>query len=243
MPVAEIVARLAIGPGEIGDFVLREACGPESFDRIFVHAGNGVVRGDNVGVVTRAAREEFPSQTRFVVDFEHVDAGVRNLGCDEGGDGLLPRSECLAGKAGDEVEAEVANAGGAKAGEVVEHDGSGVKAACVVRFAVDEGLDAKADAVDACSGEGGESGIGELARSAFDGDLGIGIHRESGTDGREELVDEIGFKEARGSAAEINCVDTLRQMGAQIFAPLMSLVHLSDQALDVPRVFTSGKHA
>jgi len=172
LPVAEIVARLVARSGEVGDLVLGQARGGEGFDGELVHAGDGVVVGNYGCVVTGAAGEEFPAEPGFVVNFEHVDAGVGDAGSGESGDGFLPGSEGLAGKAGDEVEVDVGDSGGAQPGEVVEDDGAAVKAAGLAGFPVDKGLDAEADAVDAGADESGKGSIRQLAGGALDGDFG-----------------------------------------------------------------------
>src|SRR5512133_1101828 len=99
-------------------------------------------------------------------------------------------------------------------------------------FTIDEGLDSEADAVDADTDEGGQGLIGKLTGGALDGDLSVRIDGEAGVDGGEELVDEVGFEQAWGAAAEIDGVDGSGQVRAEGFAPLASLVHLGDEALD-----------
>lgn len=85
LPVAEIMEGPVAWAGEVGDFVLSEAGGGEGFNGVLVHARDGVVSGNNVGVVASAAGEEFAAETGFVVDFKHVDTGVGDAGGDEGG--------------------------------------------------------------------------------------------------------------------------------------------------------------
>ena len=152
-------------------------------------------------------------------------------------DGLLPGGEGLPGEAGDQVEIEVGDSSGAEALEVVEHDRPAVQAAALMRFAIDEGLNAEADAIDAGLGERVEGGIGELAGSALDRDLGIGLDGEFGANGGKEPRDQVRREQAGRSAAEIDRVDAGRQVGAKVFAPLARAAHLIDEALNVARMF------
>lgn len=110
-------------------------------------------------------------------------------------------------------------------------------------FVIDEGLDAEADAVDAGVGKSSEGGIGELAGGALHGDLGVGLHGELIANSGEEAVDEIRFEQAGGAPAEINGVDAQRQVNGERIGPFAGVLHLIDEALNVPGVFTSRKHA
>ena len=87
---------------------------------------------------------------------------------------FVPRSEGLAGEPGDEVDVDVGDASAADAFDVAQGDFPGVKAAGVLGLGVDEGLHAKADAVDAALDHGCEGGFVELAGSALDGDFSVG---------------------------------------------------------------------
>jgi len=54
-----------------------------------------------------------------------------------------------------------------------------VEAATDLGFAIDEGLDAEADALDAALNKGLQRVVGDLAGSTFDVDLGCGIEADS----------------------------------------------------------------
>jgi hypothetical protein len=192
-------------------------------------------------MISRAAGEEFATEPGFVVDLKHVDAGVRNGGGNERRNGFLPGGKGLAGETGDKVKIDVGKSGCTKSRKVVEDNGAGVEATTLAGFAIDERLDTEADAVDADASEGGHSCIGELPGGAFDGDLSIEINGELGADRFEELVDEIGFQQTGGSAAEIDGIDACWEVSA-VFCPFAGLVHLSDEALNVPLVFMGRKH-
>ena len=103
------------------------------------------------------------------------------------------------------------NPRGAQALQVLEHHGPAVEAAALLGFAIDKGLNAEADAIDACPSQRIKRCIGNLARGALDCDLGIGLDRELCADGCEELGDQIRFKQARCSATEIDGVDAGRR--------------------------------
>jgi hypothetical protein len=156
LPVAKVVAGLVAGASEIGDFVLRQTYAVEGIDCVLVHACDGVVGGDDVGVVASAAGEEFATKAGLVVDFEHVDAGMGNARARESGDRFLPRGEGLAGQARDEVEVDVGDSSSAEAAEVLEDHGAIMEAAGLAGFPVDEGLNSKADAIYADTDEGGK---------------------------------------------------------------------------------------
>ena len=63
---------------------------------------------------------------------------------------FLPGGFGLSGESGDQVHAEVGDAGGAQPGDGFQSRGAGVQAAAQLQFAVDEGLYAQAGAVHAC---------------------------------------------------------------------------------------------
>jgi len=229
--------------GEVRDLVLRQSLCVQSFNCVLVHTGDGVVGGNNFGVVARTSGKQFPSQAGFVIDFEHVNTGMGDARGDEGRERLLPGDEGLARQAGDEVEVDIGDAGGPETGEVVKDNGAGMKPAALVSFAIDERLNSETDAVDTGAHEGRHGLIRELAGGTFDRDLGVGVDGELGADGSEELVDEIWFEQAGSSAAEIDSVNATGQVRAEALAPSSSIVHVGGEAIYVSRVIASGKDA
>ena len=161
-------------------------------------------------MVAGASGEQLAAETRLVVDLEHVDAGMRDVGLNERCNGLLPGRERLAREARDQVDVQVRNPRGAQALQVLEHYSPAVESAALLGFAVDEGLNTEADASDARLGKRCKGRVGNLARGALDGDLGIRFHREFPVNGSEEFGNQIRFEQARCSAAEIDGVDAGR---------------------------------
>ena len=206
-PVLEVVGGGEAGSGEVGDLDLGDAGGSEQAAGELVEGGGVVVGGDVGCAVAGAGGEDLAAEAGLVVDLEHVDAEVG----DAGGDGLLHRAAPggggLVGEAGDEVEREVEDAGAADAVDLVEALAFGVEAADGGGFAVDEALDAEAEAVDAVELEGFEGFGAELVGGALDGDLGVGAEGEVGAEGGEETVDVGWREEAGGAAAEVEGVD------------------------------------
>jgi hypothetical protein len=118
-----------------------------------------------------------------------------------------------------------------------------VEAAAGVGFAVDEGLDAEADAVDAGGGEGIDGFRRNLAGRALDGDLGFGIDGEIGTDCVEEAVDEVGREERRRAAAEVDGIDVARQVEMALGGPGRGGGEVVGEAVDVAFMLAGGVNA
>ncbi len=118
-----------------------------------------------------------------------------------------------------------------------------MEAAALLGFAINEGLNAEADSIDACLGQRIEGCVGYLAGSALDGDLGIGLDRELRADGGEKLRNQIRLKQAGCSAAEIDGIDAGREICAKVLAPLARAAHLIDEALDVAGVLAGRIYA
>jgi hypothetical protein len=114
--------------GEVGDFVLMNASGVECGAGFEIKVGGGVVVGDKVGVIACAARDEFAAEAGVVIDFEHVDADVRDTGGYGFGEGVAPGLDRLMRESGDEVNTDFEDSGGAKVGDVGESDVTCVEA-------------------------------------------------------------------------------------------------------------------
>jgi len=149
----------------------------------------------------------------------------------------------LAGEAGDEVAVDVGDTGMAQAGEVVQDNGAGVESAADLRFAVDEGLDAEADAVDADGLEGGEGVVGDLTGGTFDGDFGVGMDRKLVAHGGEEALEVFGSEEAGSSAPEEDGVYGVGQFEAQFVGPVGCGGEVLDEAVDVTGVVAGWVNA
>jgi uncharacterized protein (UPF0212 family) len=76
---------------------------------------------------------------------------------------IAANSRRLVRQAGDQVDIDVGNSCGPEVGNVVEHRGALVQASDRGGLLIDEGLNAKADAIHAATQEGLE----ELAKRAF----------------------------------------------------------------------------
>jgi len=139
----------------------------------------------------------------------------------------------LAGEAGDEVAVDVGDTGMAQAGEVVQDNGAGVEAAADLRFAVNEGLDAEADAVDSDGLEGGEGVVGDLAGGALDGDFRVGMDLELMAHGLEEALEMLRGEEAGSAAAEEDGVDGRGKFEAKLLGPVGCGGEVVDEAIDV----------
>ncbi len=156
---------------------------------------------------------------------------------DAGGDGLVegvePGGFGLVGEAGDEVEAEVRDAGAADAIKFGETLGGGVEAADGGGLAIDEALDAEGEAVDAVVLEGLEGGVGELAGRGFEGDLGVGGEGEVALEEMEDRLDLIGGEEAGGASTEVEGGDEFRQGGADGGGAMAGVGDLAGEGFDV----------
>ncbi len=228
------------GTGEVGDFVLGETGAGEDFDGGFVHGGDGVVGWDEFGVVTSAASDEFAAETGVFVDLQHIDAGVGNGGFEQDVEGFAPGGERLASEASQQIDVEVGDADLAQALQIAEDIGAGVQASADGALAVEEALDAEADAVDAAFGKGLQGLIGELSGSAFDGDFGVGGEYEFLADGAEDGV-KVSRREQNGRApAEVNGVNDAGQMDPERVSAGVAVMEVFDESLDVATVLAGG---
>ena len=134
--------------------------------------------GHGAGVIAGAAGQQFAAQAGILVNLQHVNAGVLYAGGDQNLERLLPTGRGLMGHAGDQIDTQIVQPGGADPFEVFEHHRAGMKASGGSRLTIDERLHAEAEAVDAQGEHGGERGVVQLAGSAFERDLGSGCDRE-----------------------------------------------------------------
>ena len=215
LPVLKVVARRVRRGCEVGDFVLREAVLREVRAGGLVELGGEFVGGNAVGVEALAAGEDFAAEAGVFVNLEHVDAEVGEA--DAGGDveRVLPGGRGLVGEAGDEVGADVGYAGGLEAKDLVDAVALGMAAADGGALAIDEGLHAERDAIDALLLGLGEDGIGDLAGCGFEGDLGGGCDLEGLAEGGEDAAKLGGLEQAGGSSAEVEGVDGGGESGVE----------------------------
>ena len=132
--------------------------------------------------------------------------GEADAGCDF--EGVLPAGVGLIGEAGDEVGADVVEARGLEAKDLLDAVAFGVGAADGGALAIDEGLDAEADAVDSVELGCGEDGVGDLAGGGFEGDFCVGGEGEVAMQRREDAFELSGLKQAGSSSAEVDGVDS-----------------------------------
>src|ERR1700675_4951154 len=206
-PVLQIVARTAARQTPIGNFVVLVARGRETRAGGFVGIGDGIVRRDRFRAVARASRERFLAEAAAFVNFEHVDGNVLGADSQELAEGLLPRRTRLVREPGDEVHADVVEAGSTENARGFEDVGAAVHATGGLKFAIVEGLRTEADAVET-------SGKPSARFFGSDG-FGIGFEGHFGSGGTSEVAAERinysrkggGIKKAGRSAAEIDSVD------------------------------------
>ena len=135
--------------------------------------------GSSLGAIARAVAEDFQAQSGAFINFHHVDGNMLGRKRDRFRERVTPGLARLFRQPGDQVEADVANAGVAKDGDGAVNVRAAVHAACGFEFLVDEGLRAEADAIDA----GGPL-------PAFSGSMvsGIGFERDFFPGAGEGLV-------------------------------------------------------
>lgn len=105
-----------------------------------------------------------------------------------------------------------------------------------MRFAIDEGLHAETHAVDARGNQCIEGSVGNLPWRALDGDFGIRVEMEIRTDGGKKISNQTGSKQAGGSTAKVNGINSLGQVHANLSSPLASRFEIVDEALDITPV-------
>ena len=117
-----------------------------------------------------------------------------------------------------------------------------MEAATDLGFAIDEGLDAEADALDAALNKGLQRVVGDLAGSTFDVDLGCGIEAEFGVHGSKQLPNQVGTEQAGRTAAEVDGINAAREMNGHLRGPGGSSAQVFDDAGDIALVIFGWKH-
>ena len=201
-PILQIVPRFEARPREIGDLVARDSQRRQAFDGEFVEIGGGVVGGRIEGAVAHAAEQHFLAEAAVLVHFEHVDGDVLRGEALHPVERLAPGGFGLAGKSGDQVDVDIAYAGGAQHRNLGGDDLRGVRASGAAEFLFDERLHAERDALDAGSGPGAGGFRRDVAGSGFDG----GFRPGASGDEIEQRAQRIGGEIARGAAAQVDRV-------------------------------------
>ena len=117
-----------------------------------IQIGSEIVVGNEVRVIAAATGEQLVAQARILVHLQHVHADVRHAGRQ-----CLASSENsqlslgLVRQPGNQVDADVADAGGAQPRDVGQRDGARVQPADRRTFLVHERLHAQADAIHAAA--------------------------------------------------------------------------------------------
>ena len=112
-----------------------------------------------------------------------------------------------------------------------------------MRFAIDEGLHTQTHAVDARGNQRVEGFVGNLTRRALDRDFGIHIEMEIRSYGGEEMVNQVRSKQAGGSTAQVNRVDTPGQIHIDLPGPHAGRLEIADEAADITRVLAGRINA
>ena len=110
-------------------------------------------------------------------------------------------------QAGDEINIEIGDAGGAQANNFFEDDGAGVQAADGAGFGVDKGLHPEADTVHAAAQQQVDNLGRKRAGSAFDSDFGIGSDFEIFAQAIEDARELLGREHGGSAATEINRIN------------------------------------
>src|SRR5215469_3239071 len=226
------------GTCEVRDLVLMNAAGFETFTGIEVQVRGEIVIGNKVGMVTAASGEQLIAKARVLVDFEHVNADVRNSGCKRLGQREVPALRRLVRKTSDQIDADVADSCGPQPRDVVVSDGTGVQTTDRSTLLIDERLYAKADAIDSSLCERVQNLWCKRSGSAFYGNLRCPIDMEVLTNRLEHPQELVGRENGRGSATEIDAVDLGVKHGTQ---PLRSAFRGNDLHADLVNVTIKGR--
>ena len=96
--------------------------------------------------------------------------------------------------------------------DLFENSGAFVQPSDGLRFAIDERLHAQAHPVHSALQQGFDERGSQRARSAFDGDLGIGRDRKLIAHGGEDAQQLRGIEDGRSSSAEIDGVGSVHRV-------------------------------
>ena len=124
-------------------------------------------------VIAGAARDQFASQAGVVVDFKHVHAGVRYFVGNDLLQRFLPALRALVRQSCDQVDIDVGNSCRPQVSNVLEYRGVLVQAPDRRRLAINEGLNAKTDAIHATTLESFQKLRRERSGRAFDGNFRV----------------------------------------------------------------------
>ncbi len=127
-PVLQVVPRVAQAdavrhrPREVGDLILLHATALQPLARGEVEVGGEIVVGNKVRVVAAASCQQLAAQARVFVHLQHVHADVRHAGGKRLAERKIPALLCLVRQAGDQIDADVADAGGSQPRDVIQRD-------------------------------------------------------------------------------------------------------------------------
>src|SRR5579864_7369505 len=155
-------------------------------------------------VIFLPSRDEFTAEARVLIHFKHVHAGMRNAGCYEFVQRMLPACPRLVRQSGDQVHINIRNSGTAQPGDVVENGFAIVQAAYGSRFLVNERLHAQADPVHSASNEALQHFLRKRTRRALYGDFRAGVQLKILLDGDKDGFELVYSEKSRGATAEIN---------------------------------------
>ena len=150
----------------------------------------------------------------------------------------------LVRQAGDEINADVADAAGAQPRDVRQRDRSRMQPPDRRAFLVHEGLHAQAHAIHAAAEQRFQNLVGDRARSAFDGDLGRRIHLEVVTNRLKDSLQLIGREHRRRAAAEINRIHLRSKLPPSSSSQCVSAAAISEHTCSTYRSKSGArKHA
>ena len=159
-----------------------------------------------MGVEALTAGHDLASEARVFVDLKHINAEVSqaNAGCDI--ERVLPACGGLVGEAGNQVDADIGYTRCLEPEDFADAVALGVAAADGRAFAIDERLNAEADAIHALMLGFGEDGVRDLAGCGFEGDLGAGSDVKGLVERGEDAAKLRGLEQAGGSATEVDSI-------------------------------------
>jgi len=110
-------------------------------------------------------------------------------------------------------------------------------------FSIDEGLHTQTHAVDARSNQRVKGFAGNLTWRALDGDFGIRVEMKICPNGGKEILNQAWSKQAGGSTAQVNGVDTPGQIYVDLPGPLAGRLQIVDEAVNITRVLAGRINA
>ena len=164
-----------------------------------------------MSVVTRTAGNQFPTQPRIFIHFEHVNADMGNAGRDRLFQRKRPTLRGLVRQARNQIDVDVAQSRRPQSCDFFQNRSAFVQPAHRLRLLVHERLHAQTHAIHSASKQSFDQRRSQRPRRTLDRDLRIRRNRELLSQCRKNPPQLFRIEDRRRPAPQINRIHRFRQ--------------------------------